>query len=284
MVETVFMDPETIRWGIRVLCVTAAVGTFGLLLVLALCWQPQKLFLAAFEELHRHLRGNRRFLDYPKLKIYLEQNGAAFHFGEWVNPVSYTAVKLVLGGIGLLAGFYFGPFQGMILALMLFWTPDGMLVWLNGKDNERMLPELKLVYNAISMQIRAGVYVTDALAECYGSIREIRLRKAFLTLSGDLAMKADVEDALNHFQDKFDNRYVDALCIIVLQALESGQAVELLSDIAEQMKDMESALMERKKGALDRSITFYQLGILLAVLVVVLYACVTHMFSAALSF
>lgn len=43
-------------------------------------------------------------------------------------------------------------------------------------------------------------------------------------------------------------------------------------------------MLERKKAALDRRVTFYQLGILAAVLVVVMYACITHMFSAALQF
>jgi hypothetical protein len=70
----------------------------------------------------------------------------------------------------------------------------------------------------------------------------------------------------------------------VLQALESGQAVELLADISEQIKDMEASLLEKRKGRLDRSVTFYQLGILGAILAVILYACVKYMLSAALKF
>ena len=52
-------------------------------------------------------------------------------------------------------------------------------------------------------------------------------------------------------QDCFDNRYIDSLCIILLQALESGQVVELLGDIGEQIKDMEQSVLEKKKNALD---------------------------------
>ena len=74
---------------------------------------------------------------------------------------------------------------------------------------------------------------------------------------------------------------MDSLCITILQALESGQAVELLGDIGEQIKDMEETVLARKKAALERSITFYQLGILIAVLGIALYACVTYMFGAA---
>ena len=145
-----------------------------------------------------------------------------------------------------------------------------------------MLPELRLVYHAMEIQIRAGVYVTDALAECYNCVQERRLRQAFLELAGDIVVKADIYDSLERFQGRFDNRYIDALCITILQALESGQAVELLNDLSEQIKDMELTVLERKKGALDRSITFYHLGILAAVLGVVLYTCITQMFTAAI--
>ena len=89
---------------------------------------------------------------------------------------------------------------------------------------------------------------------------------------------------MDRFQQKFDNRYVDSLCITLLQALESGQALELLSDIGEQIKDMEAGVLERKKNALDRSITFYQLGVLAVVLGLALYACVVYMFGAAAGF
>ena len=105
-----------------------------------------------------------------------------------------------------------------------------------------------------------------------------------MDLAGDIVMKADIYEALERFQKKFDNRYVDSLCITVLQALESGQALELLSDIGEQIKDMEALVMERKKASLDRSMTFYQLCVLAAVLGVALYACVTDMFAAASGF
>ena len=44
---------------------------------------------------------------------------------------------------------------------------------------------------------------------------------------------------------------------------------------------MEETVLKRRKSALDRSITFYQLGILAVVLAIALYACVTYMFGAA---
>ena len=110
------------------------------------------------------------------------------------------------------------------------------------------------------------------------------LKQALLELAGDLVMRAELEEQLVKFQGKFDNRYIDSLCMILLQAMESGQSVDLLGDLSEQIKDMEAAVLGQKKEALDRSVTFYQLGILVAVMGLVLYACVTQMFTAVTGF
>lgn len=279
------MEMNTIHIFMRVLNLLIAAAAFGLMVSIAVTYRPKKLILRAYEEFNQHIRSRKGILlDYQKTEQFLQKNGAAYHYGSWMEPVSYMALKLVMGVVGLMLGVYFGTLYGILLAILLFMLPRVMLVFLNSRDNERLLPEMKLLYHALAMQIRAGVYVTDALTECYGSVQEERLRSALLELSGDIVMKSDMDDALDRFQGKFDNRYVDSLCITILQALESGQAVDLLTDIAEQIKDMEGAVMSRKKSSLDRSITFYQLGILAVILGIVLYACVTHMFSSAVIF
>ena len=89
---------------------------------------------------------------------------------------------------------------------------------------------------------------------------------------------------VSDFQGKFDNRQIDSLCITLIQAGESGQAVELFQDMGEQLKDLELTALRHQKSALDRSITFYQLGMLGATLGVILYACVGYMFRAAVKF
>ena len=54
--------------------------------------------------------------------------------------------------------------------------------------------------------------------------------------------------------------------------------------MGEQLKDMELTVLQQQKSALDRSITFYQLGMLGAVLGIILYACVGYMFRAVVQF
>lgn len=235
--------------------------------------------LRAYDTFCMHARGKKgRLWDYEKWEAFLRVNGAAYHFGKWINPVSYLTLCLALAGAGFLIGLSRGLPVGLAGAVLAAFLPGILLERMNRRDNEAMLTELNLVYNALAIQIRAGVYVTDALAEVYGSVKQIRLRDGLESLAGDIVMKADLDQALERFQGQFSNRYIDTLCITILQAMESGQAVELLGDIADQIKDMELTMQSRRKERLDRSITFYQLGIFAAIIAVVLYACVEHMF------
>ena len=147
-----------------------------------------------------------------------------------------------------------------------------------------MLEDLHLIYGALSLQIRAGVFITEALTECFSSVRNRRLQDGLKDLASDIVINNDIEDALIKLQSKFNNYYIDSLCITILQALDSGQAIELLKDIAEQIKDLEMLNQNAKKEKLNRNITFYQLGIFAIVLVIVLYACFTKIFTTQILF
>ncbi len=278
------MSERTVLQWLSVLPVIAALLLFAGMLQLGE-YHPERRILRACEELKGYLAVRSRNAGwYSRTKDWLDKKGAAFHFGAWLQPVSWWAMCMLAAFAGFAAGLQLSFWCGLALGAVLCLVPGILVQYLNYRDNERMLPEIKLIYHGLEIQIRAGVYVTDALTECYAGVQEMRLKQALLDLAGAVTMKADVYDALEHFQSRFDNRYIDALCITLLQAMESGQAVELLADIAEQVKDMEVSVMGRRKGALDRSVTFYQLGILAAVLGMVLYACIEQMFTAALRF
>lgn len=261
----------------------SAVMVFGIFLRLSV-YHPGRLLLRHCEEFSGMWKEKQRESSwYQRTEAKLLQNGAVFHYGRWINPPRYLLLRILCASAGCLILKGLAVSLGLLGAVILFFVPEWLLFYLNKMDNRLMLPEIKLVFHALEIQIKAGVYVTDALSECYGSVREKRLQQALLDLAGQIVMQSDLYEALDCFQKKFDNRHIDSLCITILQACESGQAVELLGDISENLKDVESALMHSRKNSLDRNITFCQLGILVAVLIVVIYACVSYLFTAAVN-
>lgn len=257
-----------------------AVLFFGGLIICLVQGNKKELILNCFEMVGARASKVREGIrSYEKWEEYLLIHGADFHFGSWMNPATYLIFCMIASLTGCLAGMTQSILFAGIGAVLGALIPGFLVEYLNRQDNEEMLPDLNLIYHALSIQIRAGVYISDALAECYTSVNNKRLKKALLQLSGEIVMKSDMEEALTNFQKLFSNKYIDALCMTISQAAESGQAVELLGDIAEQIKDMELLTQNRKKQKLDRSITFYELGLFAAIIVLVIYICIEHLFQ-----
>ena len=265
--------------------ISLALWVFIGLVYIGLKISPKKVAILAYEMLCMKAKKEKRpWWDYDKWDTFLTANGARFHYGSWINPVSYIALCVVAGFCGFMIGTWSGFWLGCVGAFVGTFLPGILLEYLNKRDNEQMLTELDMLYSALSIQIRAGVYVSDALMECYSSVSHPRLQAGLQDLCSDLVVNAELGRALEGLQRKFNNKYIDTLCITIMQACESGQAVELLGDIAEQIKDMEVLIQQKKKDQLDRSTTFYQLGVFVISMGLTLYLCISNMFSTALFF
>lgn len=279
------MEIQTIRTLILADAVFMAVLCFGFLVTIAVRYEPGKAAVRVYRRVNQHLKEQKRgWFDYRKTEAFLRRNGAWIHLGQWVEPVKYEALKFVLAAAGIFTGVRYHILLGLILAVFAYVLPGIYLIYANNHDNQKMLPEIKLIYHALAVQIQSGVYMADALSECYNCVTYKRLKSALMELSGEILVKSNLNEALERFQGQFDNHYINSLSVILVQAMESGQAVELLSDISDQLKDMESTIMQKKKGKLDRNTTFYLLGIMAAILGVVIYVCVTEIFLTANAF
>ena len=73
-------------------------------------------------------------------------------------------------------------------ATVLYFLPELLLIYMNERDNRNMLTEIKLIYQALEVQIRAGIYVADALTECCQSVKGRRLQQALIELAGMLVI------------------------------------------------------------------------------------------------
>lgn len=221
---------------------------------------------------------------YHRMEAWLKKNGAAYHIGKKTDPIRFAVICILLFFAGFAAGISISPGAGLLIGAALSAFFPLCVPVLNRSDNRRMLPDIRLIYHSLGVQIKSGIYVTDALAECATSVKNARLKDALSGFYADVIMKADIYSSLEKFRSSFDDRYIDSLCITVVQALESGQAVELLSDISEQIKDMEEEVFEARKASLDRVLTLSQLLVLGAVLGTALYTCVIYMMGRATGF
>lgn len=152
------------------------------------------------------------------------------------------------------------------------------------KDNDSLTPQIQTLYSLLQVQIHAGVPMIDALTESYLSFPPGRLRNALNDFTISIYFNGSFDKSLRELNAKFDNGFIDSLCIILLQARESGQAMELLRDISQQITDMQASLQLKKKEKLNRITTFCLMGIMGAMIGVALYAAITQMYASVGSF
>lgn len=268
--------------AIQVMPVVIAVFTLFTVVSVAFVFRPGQVIVKTYERVNHRLKEvNRGIFNYDKTSRFLLANGATFHFGKWISPLKYMILRVLISLAGFVIGTQTNAFAAIALMVLGFELPTILLVKLNQKDNTKMAPQLQSLYNMLQEQIKAGVYITDALAESYRGIGKGRLRAALEGLSGDILLRNSFPEAMNRFNAKFNNSTIDSLCVILVQAQESGQSVELLSDMSEQLKDMQASMLQKKKEKLNRIETVCIMGILTAVIGIIMYVCMTAMFHSA---
>lgn len=105
-------------------------------------------------------------------------HGAAEHFGPWIDPVKYLAIRICLAAIGFAVGIYVKAFLGLVGMGLGFFLPPLLLLYMNNKDNDAMTPQIQTLYSLLQVQIHAGVPMINALSESYQSFPAGRLRNA----------------------------------------------------------------------------------------------------------
>lgn len=188
---------------------------------------------------------------YEYKALALSRMGVNYHIGKIITPSEYLIMQFVSAAFFLFIGtFSFGVF-GAISGILGYFIPQLLFQYLNEKDNEKMLLDVKSIFDTMLVNLEAGVFLTEAVADSYRHVENRRLKKALLELNSELIATNDFEESINKFELKFSNKYINNLCVILKQSRDSGMSVEMLSDMSSYMADVSRALNIKKQKKLD---------------------------------
>lgn len=220
-------------------------------------------------------------LNYEYIKERLLKNGITFKF-KWIDPLKYILINVVLS---VLVAWFCSMINillaipGLIIGYKLF---DLYINYSNKSDNSDMMMDIKAVFTTLKMQTKAGMYITSALTEAFTIVKNPRLKQAILELSGDIINNKSISDALDTFNRKFNNNYVDSLAVIIKQSSESGKASSSFKDIEVQLDEIQSAMvLEEKKRIQSRSL-MVQFMIYGGIIFSILYSLVLSIASSGI--
>ena len=232
-------------------------------------------------------RSNRSYFSVGRLDEYLSTHGGYYMF-KWLDPASFIIVKFVCSLIFLLIGFMlchstlyldftYSIIVGIFTGIAGFFVFDLLLNVSDESDNEEMISDIHTIFNILRIQTRAGVFLSESLSECYLSVKNDRLKTALLEMTNKIAVTNDLETAIEEFNAKFNNSYIDTLCITLRQAQTSGKSLKLLEDLSKQIEDIQLAANIRERERMDTKVQVFELIVFVDLLAIVLFALALEM-------
>lgn len=230
-------------------------------------------------------KSNTGYFSYKRIESYLQKMGVNDMFEGKVTPASFMLVKIFMGLILALIGIKEQILLLTIgLAILGFFLPDIFINLSNNEDNDKILVDLKRVYDTLRIQTKAGVFLTSSIAECYLVTENKRLKKALLELNNKIIAKNDIENAIEDFNSKFKNPYIDTFCIVIKQSLESGKTVQILEDLSAQIKDIQQAISIREAERVKYKLEGLQFLVYVGVIAIVAYGIFTELITSLMNF
>lgn len=214
-----------------------------------------------------------KYFDPESIRKYLEAAGATYMFGKAATPAVFVMLKFIAAMLlcFLALKLHTGGYLVFLLTVVGFFLPELLLNVSDYFDNEAILPDMKKIYDTLRIQTKAGVFLDDALSECYLAAKNRRLKSALLELTTEISIKKNIEEALDHFNGKFRNEQIRTFCMVINQAQDSGKSSQLLKDLSDQMKDLQHAINLKHREALERKVQIIELLIFVGLLAVTVY-------------
>ncbi|MGN0160504.1 MAG: type II secretion system F family protein [Lachnospiraceae bacterium] len=173
--------------------------------------------------------------------------------------------------------FHQSPVVVILAALIGLWIPVMILVISNEADNDAMLMDIKNIFELLKIQLHAGVYVVEALENCYEDIRNKRLKSAIKNLLNDIYLSKNMTKALDEFGAHFNNHHIDTLVIILKQSVESGYSVQNLDNAFEEVLDVERAINIKIENSVERNVQILQVLFMAAIIAISIYCSVVEL-------
>lgn len=239
--------------------------------------RPRDMLKQLLESTETQLQKRGR---YEEKKIYLSRMGVNYAMGRTVSPEEFLLIKIVTGiFIAAVSAWSFGVAGGVAGWLTGYFGYDILIRLLNNAANEKMLPDIKCVFDTLKIKTEGGMFLTSAIMECYKNTRHPRLKQALFEMNGELIAKNDIGETIDNFGMKFHNKQIDILCIILKQSMESGKTVEILKDISDHLNDMQQSINLKAKNKMESQTLIIQLLMYVLIMVLCVYGIIVSIGS-----
>lgn len=213
-------------------------------------------------------------MEFDELDAMLTSRGVKYRMGAGFGPFDYMVFR-ILGAIAI------GLFCMLVMPVLFLPGVIGgyfFIGWFfkhkDDYDNREMMTDISQLYGIVALQLKNNVFVSQVIYECYLCVQHPRLKQALLQLSVDIDRFSLLAPAAENFRKKFNNEYIDMFAKTLEQLEESGNAVDLFSDLESQIKGINEALALKEEKRIDDVCGVFQIFIFLSAILFVAYVMI----------
>lgn len=220
-------------------------------------------------------------IEYDMIDEMLLRKGAKFRMGDNFSPFDYLMLRLLVGVLFAFIGLVINPLFVIVGFLLGYYMVSFYFEYENKNDSKDMMDDVAAMFGIVSLQLRNGVYLSQVIYECYLNTTHPRLKKALLELSLEMEKFGNVKEAAVSFRSKFEDKYLDSFSKTLEQAEETGNAVDLLKDLENQVEGINEAIAIREEQKVNNTAFFMQTLVFLGALAFMVYVLFS-MFSSSM--
>ena len=233
-----------------------------------------ELSLSLYQKLNIYLGGVKEgYFSYERIRKYLKKTGNTYN----LTPLGYITLKLLIPAIFLFLFIIIGNayIPGIILAILGYFILDILIKQRDKKDMKAIKFELRDIYDSLKMQITAGVFIGDALKECYLIASNKRFKNSLAILSAEIALNNNIDAALDNFLESFNSEEIKNFVLSIKQSLKTNKIKEQLEDQSEQINEMNLIVLQDATKKINDKVTVIQLLVFAGIFVATFYFCLT---------
>lgn len=221
----------------------------------------------SYGKINELMKKNKKgFFSYSRIHKYLKKNGNPLK----VSPAGYIIVKC-LSSIIIFIVFSSDVIIAIVAGIAGFFLINLIIYMSNKSDMKKIRLQIVDVYDFLSIQTAAGVFIGSALTECYLMVRNTRLKNSLAEMCAEINLTKDVIGALDNFGESFNSVEIEAFILTIKQSLRTGKIEKALNDLSNSQKDSNMVLVQEETDKISTSKDIIQLLMYFGILAAIMY-------------
>lgn len=265
-------------------------------LVYAIAGNSDKISAQALKRLQESMDNTSSFYFSPKrITKFMSKYGYMYRHKDYqIEPSTFIMSKFLTAGVGAVAGFVMHMLlaqlnkglSGFIFTLLFivvgtiigFFFPDINTKLENSEDDAKILKDIQNIFGYMQIYAKSNVYLTEMISNCYENTKNPRLKAALKELLNNLMSNTMTpQEAIDVFDSRFANKYIDNLCLILKQSLETSRSANMLENVSEYINSIQKAIDIKKKNRVDTVLALCTVALFAIIISISVYAPMTSM-------